>query len=280
MGVPETIISDYGRTPEDLRYAYREKQYGHLMADETYRRLPMVPRPVLMLRGNDVMFAGGTAAATGALSDNGTDAWGYDAAGDGVEQPAAQLRTEGNTDYGRIDPGMFRRSSQLTAKDYEAVAPKVGGNSALYGAITQMAPLSLAIRPTPFQRAVSFFQRRLWGEASVGDCLLVLLYLNQQARANCATANRRSSEPTLEQLCELIGFLSRRISPELTKQKQAYASISDNTTTASATVQLRSVQAATAASSSSLQRPLALSVIPAVRRRYNVSSALLRAHNR
>jgi predicted ferric reductase len=176
---PETVISDYGRTPEDLRYAYKEKQYGHLMPDETYRRLPTAPRPVVMLRGNDVMMAG-----TGAASDQndgpGADAWGYDAAVDGnaaPAQPPAQLRTEGNNEYGRIDAKMFRRSAQVTAKDYDAAAAKVSGKSALYGAITHMSPLSLAVRPSPFQLAMTFFQRRLWGEASVGDALLVLLFL-------------------------------------------------------------------------------------------------------
>jgi hypothetical protein len=86
-------------------------------------------------------------------------------------QPPAQLRTEGNNEYGRIDAKMFRRSAQVTAKDYDAAAAKVSGKSALYGAITQMSPLSLAVRPSPFQRAMTFFQRRLWGEASVGDAL-------------------------------------------------------------------------------------------------------------
>jgi hypothetical protein len=165
---PTTVISDYGRMPADLRYP--PQQYGHLMPDETYRRLPVVPRPVLMLRGNDVMFA-----TNGAASDehggSGADAWGYEATAEA--QPAARLRTEGNAEYGRIDAKMFRTSAPLMAKDYDAMAPKVvASNSALYGAITQMSPLSLAVRPTPLQRAADVLPAPLWGEASSATACL------------------------------------------------------------------------------------------------------------
>jgi predicted ferric reductase len=199
---PETPISDYGHTPADLRY----HQYGHLMPDETYRRLPLAPRPVIMLRGNDVMYAADGVAPS---DDSGADAWGYDASVDGGGSPApppAEVRTEGNADYGRIDPHMFRKSAQLSgSKEYTTVAPKLKSNSALYGAITQMSPLSLAVRPSPFQRFLTLFQRRLWGEASVGDCLLVLLYLALHVAAAAA-----SGQPLVSVLdwANLFGYLS------------------------------------------------------------------------
>jgi predicted ferric reductase len=185
------------RSTLDPRRAANQ-MYVKLTAEEQLQsvslRLELPALPISYMRGNEVVF-----------NEQQADPWGYneDEHGVQVRDAPAALASE-NRDYGIIP--QFRSGdaddSASAHPSRSSVAMPKQASAALADAITQMAPLSLAVKPTLGQRALALFHRRLRGEASVGDGLLALLYLLLHVAAAATKA-----PVTLLDWANLFGYL-------------------------------------------------------------------------